>query len=145
MAERIFVDTNVLVYSRDASEPPKQKQAMAWMARLWNEQTGRLSFQVLNEFYVTVTNKLRPGMDPQNAREDVRFLLAWRPIPVDTRVVKGAWRIQDRHKLSWWDALIVSAAQASDCRYLLTENLQENRNIGNVEVINPFHTPPESF
>ncbi len=125
MAERIFVDTNVLVYSRDASEPPKQKQAMAWMARLWNEQTGRLSFQVLNEFYVTVTNKLRPGMDPQNAREDVRFLLAWRPIPVDTRVVEGAWRIQGRYKLSWWDALIVSAAQASDCRYLLTENLQE--------------------
>lgn len=145
MAEKVFVDTNVLVYSRDASEPPKQKQAMAWMARLWNEQTGRLSFQVLNEFYVTVTNKLRPGMDPQNAREDVRFLLAWRPIPVDTRVVEGAWRIQDRHKLSWWDALIVSAAQASDCRYLLTEDLQENRNIGNVEVINPFHTPPESF
>ena len=145
MAERIFVDTNVLVYSRDASEPPKQKQAMAWMARLWNEQTGRLSFQVLNEFYVTVTNKLRPGMDPQNAREDVRFLLAWRPIPVDTRVVEGAWRIQDRHKLSWWDALIVSAAQASDCRYLLTEDLQENRNIGTVKVINPFHTPPESF
>jgi len=145
MAEKVFVDTNVLVYSRDASEPPKQKQAMAWMARLWNEQTGRLSFQVLNEFYVTVTNKLRPGMDPQNAREDVRFLLAWRPIPVDTRVVEGAWRIQDRHKLSWWDALIVSAAQASDCRYLLTEDLQENRNIGTVKVINPFHTPPESF
>ena len=129
MAEKVFVDTNVLVYSRDASEPPKQKQAMAWMARLWNEHTGRLSFQVLNEFYVTVTNKLRPGMDPQNAREDVRFLLAWRPISVDTRVVEGAWRIQDRHKLSWWDALIVSAAQASDCRYLLTEDLQENRNI----------------
>ena len=145
MTDRVFVDTNVLVYSRDASEPPKQKQAMAWMARLWSEKTGRLSFQVLNEFYVTVTNKLQPGMDRQSAREDVRSLLAWRPIPVGARVVEGAWRIQDRYKLSWWDALIVSAAQVSDCRYLLTEDLQETRNMGNVEVINPFRTPPESI
>ena len=145
MTDRVFVDTNVLVYSRDASEPAKQKQAMGWMTRLWSEKTGRLSFQVLSEFYVTVTNKLQPGMDPQSAREDVRLLLAWRPIPVDARVVEGAWRIQDLYKLSWWDALIVSAAQASDCRYLLTEDLQENRNMGNVEVINPFSTPPESI
>ena len=145
MTATVFVDTNVLVYSRDASELPKQKQAMAWMARLWSEQTGRLSFQVLNEFYVTVTKKLQPGMDLHSAREDVRFLLAWRPIPTDARVVESAWRIQDRYRLSWWDALIVSAAQLIDCRYLLTEDLQENRNFGNLEVINPFHTPPDSI
>jgi predicted nucleic acid-binding protein len=145
MTDRVFVDTNVLVYTRDASEPAKQKQAMAWMARLWSEQTGRLSYQVLNEFYVTVTHKLHPGMDPKSARDDIRFLLAWRPIPVDARVVESAWRIQDRYDLSWWDALIVSAAQASDCRYLLTEDLQEQGNLGNVVVINPFRTSPESI
>jgi len=145
MTDKVFVDTNVLVYSRDASEPSKQKQAMAWMARLWSEQRGRLSFQVLNEFYVTVTNNLQPGMDPQRAREDVRFLLAWRPIPVDARVVEGASSIQDRYKLSWWDALIASAAQVSNCRYLLTEEFQENLIMGNVEVINPFRNPPESI
>jgi predicted nucleic acid-binding protein len=115
------------------------------MTRLWSEKTGRLSFQVLNEFYVTVTDKLRPGMDPQGAREDVHLLLAWHPIPVDARVVEGALHIQDRYKLSWWDALIVSAAQVGDCRYLLTENLQGNRNMGNVKVINPFGTPRESI
>ena len=115
------------------------------MARLWIEQTGRLSFQVLNEFYVTVTNKLQPGMDPQSACEDVRFLLAWRPIPVVARVLEGAWPIQDRYSLSWWDALIVSAAQVSDCRYLLTEDLKENLKMGDVEVINPFRTPSQSF
>lgn len=145
MTDRVFVDSTVLVYSRDASEPPKQKQAMAWMARLWSEKTGRLSFQVLHEFYVTVTHKLQPGMDLQNARQDVRSLLAWHPIRIDTRVIEGAWRIQDLYKLSWWDALIVSAAQVGDCRYLLTEDLQENQNLGNVEVINPFHTAPESL
>ena len=145
MSDRVFVDTNVLVYTRDASEPPKQKQAMTWMTHLWSEKNGRLSFQVLNEFYVTVTHKLQPGMDPQRAREDVRLLLAWHPIRVDARVVEGAWRIQDHFRLSWWDALIVSAAQVSDCRYLLTEDFQENQNLGNVEVINPFSTPPEAI
>ena len=143
MTDRIFVDTNVLVYSRDLSEPLKQKQAMAWMSHLWNGKNGRLSFQVLNEFYVTVTHKLQPGMDPHSAREDVRFLLAWQPISVEGRVVEGAWHILDHYQLSYWDALIVSAAQLIDCRYLLTEDLQENQKIGNVEIINPFNTPPE--
>lgn len=145
MTGKVFVDTNVLVYSRDASEPEKQKQAMEWMARLWRDQTGRLSFQVLNEFYVTVTSKLQPGMDPERAREDMRLLLAWRPIPVDARVVEGAWRIQDLYRLSWWDALIVSAAEVGDCRYLLTEDLQEALGLGNVKVVNPFRTSSESI
>jgi predicted nucleic acid-binding protein len=145
MTDRIFVDTNVLVYSRDASEPQKQEKAMAWMTRLWNEKSGRLSFQVLNEFYITVTHKLQPGMKPRSAREDVRLLLAWRPIPMDSLIIEGAWRIQDHFKISFWDALIVSAAQMSKCRYLLTEDLQENRSLGNVQVINPFHTPVDSL
>ncbi|UCF93009.1 MAG: PIN domain-containing protein [Desulfobacterales bacterium] len=92
-----------------------------------------------------VTNKLQPGMDPQSAREDGRFFLVRHPIPVHARVVEEAWHIRGRYKLSWWDALIVSAAQVSDCRYLLTEDLQENWKMGNVEVINPFPTPPESL
>jgi len=145
MSDKVFVDTNVLVYSRDTSEPQKHKQALAWMTHLWNEQTGRLSFQVLNEFYVTVTNKLQPGMDPQSAREDVLSLLSWNPIPINTFVVEGAWPIQDHYQLSWWDALIVSAAQVADCRYLITEDLQENQKLDNLEVINPFHASPESI
>lgn len=143
MSDKVFVDTNVLVYSRDAAEPEKQRQAMAWMEQLWTSRAGRLSFQVLQEFYVTVTQKLTPGLDPQNAREDVRALLAWDPIPVNDRLIEGAWLIQDRHNLSWWDALIVSAAQIGGCRLLLTEDLQEGQTIGNVRVINPFHNTPD--
>ena len=85
MSVKVFVDTNVLVYSRDASEPGKQKQAMAWMTSLWTSQTGRLSFQVLQEFYSTVTIKLHPGMDRQRARDDVQTLMAWSPLPVNRR------------------------------------------------------------
>ncbi|MFH0811379.1 MAG: PIN domain-containing protein [Pseudomonadota bacterium] len=145
MSVKVFVDTNVLVYARDASEPRKQEQAMAWMSHLWNGRAGRLSFQVLQEFYVTVTEKLTPGMDPKSARSDIRALLAWHPIPVEKRVVEGAWLIQDRYGLSWWDALIVSAAQVADCQYLLTEDLQKNQEFNKVQVINPFHRTPASI
>ena len=62
MSAKVFVDTNVLVYCRDASEPEKQAQTAAWMASLWEQKTGRLSFQVLQEYYVTVTAKLSPGL-----------------------------------------------------------------------------------
>jgi predicted nucleic acid-binding protein len=143
MNGNVFVDTNILVYSRDASEPEKQHQAMVWMRHLWESRTGRLSFQVLQEYYSIVTNKLQPGMAPQDARDDVQALYAWCPIPVDMNVIKGAWMIQDRFQLSWWDALIISAAQIGDCRLLLTEDLQENQVIGKVRIINPFLHAPE--
>jgi predicted nucleic acid-binding protein len=145
MSVRVFVDTNILVYGRDASEPEKQQQAMDWMAWLWQSGLGRLSFQVLQEFYVTVTQKLKPGLDAFRAQTDVRALMAWRPLPVDGRVMEGAWFIQKRYHLSWWDALIVSAAQISGCRLLLTEDLQDKQFFGELEVINPFHRTPESI
>ncbi len=145
MSDKIFVDTNVLVYSRDASESKKQPLAISWMQHIWTQRAGRLSFQVLHEYYVTVVYKLNPGLDPEIARQEVRALFEWQPLPPDHRVMEGAWGLQDRYDLSWWDALIVSSAQVLGCSYLLTEDLQENQNLGDVQVINPFHTSPESL
>jgi predicted nucleic acid-binding protein len=145
MNAKVFVDTNILVYSRDASDPQKQAQAMAWLAHLWRTKTGNLSYQVLQEFYITVTTKLQPGLDPENARKDVRSLLVWNPIVVNERVLENAWHIQDRFQISLWDALVVSAAQLSDCRYLLTEDLQENQKFGSLRVANPFYVEPTSL
>jgi len=100
---------------------------------------------VLQEYYITVTEKLIPGLEKEYARNDVRSFFKWKPISIDARVIQGAWFIQDRYMISWWDALIVSAAQLSDCRYLLTEDFQKEREYGNLKVINPFHTPPSSL
>jgi predicted nucleic acid-binding protein len=100
---------------------------------------------VLQEFYVTVTEKLKPGLNVAHARSDVRSLLAWRPIPIDSRVIEGAWSIQDRYRLSWWDALIVSAAQIGGCRYLLSEDFQEGQKFGSLHVVHPFRTSPASI
>ena len=145
MAGEVFVDTNVLVYSRDASEPDKQRRAKAWMAHLWAGRHGRLSYQVLQEFYVTVTERLDPGLDREGARVEVRNLLAWRPVVVDTRVIEAAWQVQDRYRLSWWDSLIAGAAEVAGATYLLTEDLQEDQMLGQVRVVNPFRVLPEAL
>ncbi len=142
MTGDVFVDTNVLVYTRDASEPVKQPLAAAWMTYLWQSRRGRLSIQVLNEYYYTVTRKLRPGLGAAEARQDVRDLTAWGPLPLRVATLQGAWLLQDRHALSLWDALIIAAAQAGQCRYVLSEDLQDGQNLAGVVVLNPFtHTP----
>ncbi|MCZ6507973.1 MAG: PIN domain-containing protein [Acidobacteria bacterium] len=141
----VFVDTNVLVYSRDASEAEKQPLASAWLLRLWESRRGRLSVQVLNEFYVTVTRKLDPGMSAEQARADVRDLRSWEPIDLDTALIETAWSVQDRFVVSFWDSLIVAAAQTTQCRYLLTEDLQEGQLFSGVEVVNPFRRPPSEL
>lgn len=85
MSEPVFVDTSVLVYSRDAAHPEKQRKASEWMELLWETRRGRLSVQVLQEFYITTTVKLQPGLRPATARREVQDLAVWDPVPVDYR------------------------------------------------------------
>jgi predicted nucleic acid-binding protein len=145
MTGKVFVDTNVLVYWRDASEPDKQERALTWLSELWERRSGRLSFQVLQEFYVTVTAKLTLSLSPELARLNVRQLLAWKPVTLDARLLEEAWRLQDRYLFPWWDALIVAAAQVSACRYLLSEDFQDGMEVGDLKVVNPFINRPEDF
>ena len=134
----VFVDTNVLVYTRDDSEPDKQQRAQAWMAELWESRTGRTSVQVLNEFYVTVTRKLSPAMPVAEARADVLDLGEWDPVVLTDALLGRAWAIEDRYGLFYWDSLIVAAAQVEGCRHLLTEDLQDGLRLDSVTVVNPF-------
>ena len=137
-----FVDTNVLVYSRDSSEKKKQPLALAWLEFLWQERCGKLSTQVLNEYYVTVTRKLKPGLCPAEAREDVQDLFAWHPIQTSPKMIESAWSIGDRFQFSHWDSLIVAAAQIGGCDKLITEDLQDGQNIDGLHVLDPFTNPP---
>lgn len=139
-----FVDTNILVYARDASDPDKQNTAHAWLRFLWEKQLGQISFQVLQEYYVTVTQKLNPGMNTRDARDDVNVYIAWQPLTIDKTVIDYAWEIQDRFGFSWWDSTIVAAARLCDCDYLLSEDLQHNQDLNGLTVINPFRALPPS-
>ena len=144
MSVRCFVDTNVLVYARDASEKEKQPLALQWISRLWRERTGRTSIQVLNEYYVTVTSKLSPGLASAEAWADVCHLLAWHPVPLGRFVMEKAREAQEAWGLSWWDCLIVAAAQVSGCALLVTEDLQDGQDLAGVRIVDPFrHSPAE--
>ncbi len=106
---------------------------------------GRVSGQVLSEFYVNVTQKLKPGLDRHVARGDVAALTEWQPVAIDHHVFEHAWHIQDRYGLSFWDALIVGAARVSGCPYLLTEEFQDGQELAGVRVISPFLHRPDEF
>lgn len=141
----MFVDTNVLVYARDAGAGEKHRRARRWMENLWAAGSGRLSVQVLHEYYVTVTRKLDPGMPSRDARADVRDLLAWNPSAVDRSLTAEAWHIEDRYGFSFWDALVVAAAQTMGCSHLLTEDLQAGQDLDGLLVVDPFGTDPDAF
>jgi predicted nucleic acid-binding protein len=139
----IFVDTNVLVYAVDQADLKKHQRARAWSAELWRSRRGRVSFQVLQEFYLTVVRK-RPGAR-EEARANIRDLLAWRPVSVDGGLLDRGWTLQDRYRLSFWDALVVAAAKAASCAYLLSEDLQAGQELDGVLVVNPFAREPGSL
>jgi predicted nucleic acid-binding protein len=138
MIAPVFVDTDVLLYARDASEPAKQPLAAAWVAQLWRERTGRTSIQVLSEYYVNVTRMLRPGLSPQAAWDDVRALKSWQPQVLDASLLERGHEIERRYRLSWWDSLVVAAAQTQGCALLLSEDMQDGMTIGGVTIRNPF-------
>lgn len=140
----IFVDTNVLVYSRDPSDPAKQARAAEWLASLWDGGAGRLSIQVLQEFYVTMVRKLDPPADPDEVRDDVAALATWNPVVTDLDVIETAWSVEDRYGFSWWDALIVAQALSAGCEILLTEDLQHDQEVLGLRIVDPFQVGPGS-
>ncbi len=144
MTDPCFVDTNLLVYRHDSSDAGKQARADAWYAMLWERRLGHLSYQVLQELYATLTRGRQVDLNPREARDVVEDLLRWRPVGIDTGLLRRAWVIEERFRLSWWDALIVAAAQVSACPVLLTEDLQAGQLFDGVRVVDPFAAPDRS-
>src|SRR5260370_3768122 len=140
MTAPVFVDTNIFIYAVDLADPKKQQAAQSWLADLWANGNGRISFQVLQEFYSKVSQKGPAACE--EARSEVRDLLAWDPVPASAETLDRSWRIQDRYHLSFWDSLIVAAAKSASCRFLLTEDLQSGQDFDCLLVVNPFLRDP---
>jgi len=134
----VFVDTNVFVYARDERDATKHARAVEWIANLWRERAGRTSTQVLSEYYFTVTRKLARRVPPDEAWDDAKTLFAWKPHPIDATLLQRAREIEQRWRLSWWDSMVVAAAQLQDCAMLLSEDLQDGVAFGDVTVRSPF-------
>ena len=139
----VFVDTNVLVYLRDSRDSGKQQAAAEWMALLWETRAGRISPQVLHEYYVTVTARLRPGLSREEAREDVTALRSWHPPHPTPALLEGAWQEEDRWGLSFWDSMIAASARLQGCAILLTEDLSHGQDLDGLVVMSPFRSRPQ--
>jgi predicted nucleic acid-binding protein len=136
MAGPVFVDANVFVYARDPRDPAKQQRARAWRDHLWSTRLGRTSIQMLSETYWTL--KKLGGAPPDEIWKSVERFLAWRPQAVDENVLRAARDLEQRYRLSWWDSLMVAAAQLQNCAVLLTEDLHDGAAFGALVVRSPF-------
>jgi predicted nucleic acid-binding protein len=139
----VFVDTDVLLHADDGRRPDRHRQAREWLAALWLRRCGRLSTQVLSEYYANATGKLAPWITQGDARAEVRRYQHWKPWQIDHQTVETAWAVEARYKLSWWDSMIVAAAQHQSCSFLLTEALHHGQVIDKLQIINPFLVGPE--
>lgn len=133
-----FIDTNILVYAHDATAGEKQTQAKALIQSLWNSGTGCVSVQVLQEFYVTVTQKVRQPLKSEIVAQVVEALSFWRVYTPDARDVLGAIELQQRYQLSFWDAMIVYSAAQLGCQAIWSEDLNPGQIYAGVRVLNPF-------
>jgi predicted nucleic acid-binding protein len=133
-----FVDTNVLVYAHDLSETARRPVAQALLDELWRDRSGVVSTQVLSEFYVVATRKFDPPMTRRAARQVVAAYSAWPVVSVDVPLILAASTLEERHSLSFWDALIVEAASRAGACTLVSEDLQAGRRIRGLVIENPF-------
>lgn len=133
-----FVDTNVLVYAYDLSAANKHQRARDLVSDLWHNENGRLSIQVLQEFYVTVTGKIRSPLPTDRASQIVADLGQWKLHSPRVDDLLNAIDLQIRYKISFWDAMIIASARQLGCQVLWSEDLNDGQDYGGVTVKNPF-------
>jgi predicted nucleic acid-binding protein len=138
MSDKVFVDTNVLVYAHDVDAAEKHLLARDLVSQLWDTRTGVLSTQVLQEFIVVVTRKVLTPISVAQARRAVRNYSAWELVVNDSKIILQATEIQEAHQLSFGDALIVSAAFAVNAAVIATEDLNHGQRIEGILIRNPF-------
>jgi predicted nucleic acid-binding protein len=136
MPDRSFLDTNVLVYTDDGNADEKKAAALDLFARLRRKRTGVVSTQVLQEYFVASTRKL--GVASDTARRKVQLFSRLEVVVIDTKQIVGAIDLARLHKLSFWDALIIRSALDVNCRVLYSEDLQPDRRIDGLRIVNPF-------
>jgi predicted nucleic acid-binding protein len=133
-----FVDTNVLIYAHDVSARAKYARARELLERLWDSAEGCLSIQVLQEFYVNVTRKVARPLEPETAAQIITELSVWQVHRPSVEDVLDAIRLQDRYRLSFWDAMIIASAIQLGCKTVWSEDLNPGQVYDQVTVLNPF-------
>ncbi len=133
-----FVDSNVLVYAHDVTAGARHERARSLLADLWNSGNGCLSIQTLQEFHVNVTQKIKQPLDVNTTARIIKALGQWTIHSPNVDDVLAAIVLQQRHRVSFWDALILNSAARLGCRVVWSEDLNPGQEYDTVRVINPF-------
>jgi predicted nucleic acid-binding protein len=136
--DKVFLDTNLLLYAYDAGSPVKHAIAVRILEDLWRSGNGILSAQVLQEFFVNVTKKIPKPLSVAVSREIVEDFLKWKVVPVESRTILRAIDLHEKHKYSFWDSLVIQSAIEGGARWLLSEDLRSGHRIGDLTIRNPF-------
>lgn len=137
MSGKTFIDTNFLIYAHDIDASEKHEIAKAVLRELWSERTGVLSMQVLQEFYISVTQKIASPLSKELARLVVSSYAIWCTETTPTEI-SAAFRIEDESRIGFWDAMLVSSAAKSGATRILSEDLNDGQRIAGILVENPF-------
>jgi len=140
MSDKYFVDTNILVYAHDTSAGAKHERAKALVEDLWSRRSGVVSTQVLQELCVNIRRKAGHPVDLRTAREILADYLSWEVITNTGESVLDALQLEEHYQISFWDALIVQAAEASGAAVLYSEDLSDGQIYRGVRVVNPLRT-----
>lgn len=142
MSDKYFVDTNILVYAHDTSAGDKHLRAKALVEDLWRSRSGVVSTQVLQELCVSIRRKVKHPVDLRTTREIVADYLAWTVVTNTGEAILDALQIEEHYQVSFWDALVIHAAESSGAAVLYSEDLSHGQTYRGVRVINPLRTKP---
>ena len=140
MTAKVFVDSNILVYAHDVDSGAKHTTSKRWIAQLWDAGNGYLSTQVLQEFYFSVTRKIKKPLPPREARVIVRDFSLWVRSLLTPATVVRASEICEDWQISFWDGMILAAAEQEGAAELLSEDMSHGQTIAGVKIRNPFLT-----
>jgi len=135
---KFFVDTNLLVYAYDSSAGKKWRTSLEVLSLLWTHRTGVLSTQVIQELFLSLTQKVKNPVLPETAKEIISDILRWPLVVNDGGNILRAIDLQIKYHFSFWDSLILEAAITSKSEFLLSEDFQDGQVIESVTIINPF-------
>jgi predicted nucleic acid-binding protein len=142
MSDKCFVDTNILVYAHDRSTGVKHERAQRILEQLWDSGKGVLSTQVLQELCINLRRKAGNPLPVEEVRRLIREYSTWEVVTNTPESVLGALEIEMRYKTSFWDALILQAAEFSGAPILYSEDLATGQRYGSIQVVNPLLDTP---
>ena len=138
MSDRYFVDTNILMYAHDTAAGEKHVRAKALVEELWESRSGAVSTQVLQELAVNLRRKAKKPLDAKATRDIIADYLAWHVVVNGGDAILEALELEGRYQLSFWDALVIQAAQVAGAEILYSEDLSDGQRYGTVRVKNPL-------